>query len=71
MIQKFFNDMINTLIRDLPMKVRITISVVLFMLAFGTLILSIRKKNDKAPLSVGWFILTIVLVALSVLYWVL
>ena len=71
MIQKFFNDMLNTLIRDLPMKWRIVISIVLFMCAFVTLIFSIRKKNDKAPLSIGWFILTIILVALSVIYWVL
>ena len=71
MLQKIFNDILNTLIRDLPMKWRIIISVVLFMLAFGTLMLSIRKKNDKAPLSIGWFILTIILAGLSVLYWVL
>ena len=71
MIQKFFNDIINTLIRGLDTPIRTIISMVLLFLAFGAFMLSIRKKNDKAPLSIGWFLLTIILAALSVLYWVL
>ena len=70
-LQKIFNLILDTLIRGLDEKVRTIISIVLFFFAFGTFILSIRKKNDKAPLSIGWFIMTIILVALSVLYWVL
>ena len=53
MLLNFFNDVLNTLVRNLDMKVRIIISFIFAFLAIYCLVFSIRKKNDKAPLSLG------------------
>ena len=68
MICSIFNDIFNTLVRNVDYSVRVTISFVCFVLAILCLMLSIRKKNDAKPLSLGWFILTFVLVAISSVY---
>ncbi len=68
MICSIFNDIFNTLVRNVDYSVRIIISFVCFALAIICLILSIRKKNDARPLSLGWFILTFILIAISSVY---
>lgn len=68
MICGIFNDIFNTLVRNVDYDVRKIISFALFLCAMGCLYLSIRKKNDAKPLSLGWFILTFVLIALSGVY---
>ena len=68
MLSAFFNNTINTLIRQLDWGTRVLISFALFCVAIGFMILSIRKKNDKAPLSIGWFILSIIAILFGVLY---
>lgn len=67
-MQAFFNNIFNTLIRNLNWEVRILISFIMFCVAIVSLILSIRKKNDAAPLSIGWFILSMLSILIGVLY---
>ena len=68
MICGIFNDIFNTLVRNVDYTVRIIISFVLFVGAIFCLILSIRKKIDAKPISWGWFVLTFILIALSSVY---
>ena len=68
MICGIFNDIFNTLVRNVDYTVRIIISFVLFVGAIFCLILRIRKKNDAKPISWGWFVLTFILIALSSVY---
>lgn len=68
MLNGFFNNIFDTLVRHLSTTTRNLISFILFLLAGVCLYLSIRKKNDTKPLSLGWFILTFVLVAISAVY---
>lgn len=68
MICSIFNDIFNTLVRNVDYSVRVIISFVCFVLAILCLMLSIRKKNDAKPLSLGWFILTFILIAISSVY---
>lgn len=62
------NWILNTLIRDLPQAMRVTISIVLFVCAVFSFMNSIRKKNDNNPLSVGWLTLCLIFLFISVLY---
>ena len=68
MYLSFFNNVLNTLVRNVPDAIRIVISILLFIGAIFTLIFAIRVKNDKMPLSIGWIILTVILIALSAVY---
>ncbi len=68
MLNGFFNNIFDTLVRHLGTTTRNLISFILFLLAGVSLYLSIRKKNDAKPLSLGWFILTFVLVGISAVY---
>ena len=68
MLNGFFNNILDTLVRHLDTTTRNLISFVLFLLAGVSLYLSIRKKNDAKPLSLGWFILTFILIAISAVY---
>ncbi len=63
-----FNSIINTMIRNLDMKVRIIIGFCLFIFAIFSLKKSIRKKNDKAPIAWGWMIFFVLSTILSILY---
>ena len=68
MLNGFFNNILDTLVRHLDTTTRNLISFILFLLAGVSLYLSIRKKNDAKPLSLGWFILTFILIAISAVY---
>lgn len=68
MLNGFFNNIFDKLVRQLDTTQRNIISFVLFILAGVSLYLSIRKKNDAKPISLGWFILTFVLIAISAVY---
>lgn len=68
MIASFFNNVLNTLVRQLDTSVRLTIAFVFIVAAVYFLMLSIRVKNDKAPLSLGWFILTFVCIGIGLVY---
>ena len=67
-MKKFFNSVLNVLIRDLPFAVRIGISVVLFFVALFALYKTLRKKNDTHPIAIGWLILFVVCIFLSIVY---
>lgn len=68
MLQSFFNNMINFLIRDLDWSLRITISILLFLSGLFFLIWSIKKKNDLKPFAWGWLVLFFIALSLSVVY---
>ena len=68
MLNGFFNNIFDKLVRQLDTTQRNIISFVLFIFAGVSLYLSIRKKNDAKPISLGWFILTFVLIAISAVY---
>lgn len=68
MLNGFFNNILDNLVRHLDTTTRNLISFILFLLAGVSLYLSIRKKNDAKPLSLGWFILTFILIAVSAVY---
>lgn len=63
-----FNDIINTLIRSLPFATR---SAIAFGLFFACLIFfnkSLKKTSDSRPIRIGWFVLFILSLTMSVLY---
>lgn len=66
--EALFNDIINTLIRHLPMSTRNGIAIGLFLAALIFLNKSFRKKNDNHPIKVGWFVLFILCLVMAVLY---
>jgi|GEM_PF-3384645 hypothetical protein len=68
MFDAVFNNIINTLIRDLPRATQQIISVLLF---FGALIFfnkSFRVKDELRPIKLGWAVLAILSTIMSVLY---
>lgn len=67
-MKKFFNTVLNVLIRDLPYGVRIGIAVALFFVALFSLYKTLRKKNDSHPIAIGWIILFVVTISLSIVY---
>ena len=67
-MRDFFNSVLNKCIRDLPLGVRVGIAAALFFVALFALYKTIRKKNDSHPIAVGWLILFIVSLLLSVVY---
>lgn len=68
MLQAFFNNILNFMIRDLSLGVRITISILLFLASLYFLSWSIKKKNDYKPFAWGWLILFVITVFLSIVY---
>ena len=67
-MNSFLNLILNTLIRDLSKQVRVTLSIVMFLCAVFCFMNSIRKKDDKNPLSVGWLFLSLLFLFISALY---
>ena len=69
----FINNIVNTLIRNLDMSVRIIISAIFIVLAFLSFYFSFRSGavKDKPRLRLGWFALCIVSMIISVLYLVI
>ncbi len=68
----FINNVVNSLIRNLNMGVRITISSVFFVVAIFSIYFAIKNQpKDKPGLRLGWTILALVSMLLSVLYIVL
>ena len=63
-----FNDIINTLIRNLPNATKSTIAIFLFLAALLFFNKSFRKKNELHPIKAGWFVLFILSLTMSVLY---
>jgi len=68
MFDAIFNNIINALIRDLPMSLRYTIAFFLFLACLIFFNYSFRQKNDTHPIKIGWFALFILALSLSVLY---
>lgn len=65
----FFNNLINTLIRSLSYDVRILISVGFFVLALVFLYFELKfQPTEKPALKVGWLILFLIALTLSVFY---
>lgn len=72
LLSAFINKIVNTLIRNLSMPVRITISIVAICVSIMSLYFAIKKQpKDKPGLKIGWLILMLVSTAISVLYLVL
>ena len=69
----FINNIVNTLIRNLDMPVRIIISAIFIVVAFTSFYFSFKSDvpKDKPHLKLGWFILCIISMILSVLYLVI
>ncbi len=68
----FINNIVNTLIRNLDMKVRIPISAAFICVAILSLYFAIKNQpKDKPGLKAGWMILMIISMILSVLYIIL
>lgn len=68
----FINNIINTLIRNLDMKIRIPISAGFICVAIISLYFAIKNQpKDKPGLKMGWMILMLISMLLSVLYIVL
>lgn len=65
----FINNIVNKLIRNLDMGVRVTISIIFICIAIGSLYFAIKNQpKDKPGFKIGWFILMIVSAIISVLY---
>lgn len=67
-MRDFFNSVLNTLVRDLPRWLQITIAFVFFAVALFSLYKTLRRKNDTHPIAVGWLILFIVSMFMSIVY---
>lgn len=65
---KFFNNIINTLVRDLDYNVRVLIGLAFIIVATIALYKSIRKKNDLHPIAIGWMVLFLVCTFLGIIY---
>lgn len=63
-----FNTIINTLVRNVDYAWRVVIALAFLFLAFFSLVKSIRRKNDSNPLAYGWFVLCLLSMALSMVY---
>lgn len=68
MFDALFNNIVNTLIRDLAFPVRAGIAFGLFTVSLLCFMYSFRTKNDLRPLKIGWFIMFIICLTMSVLY---
>ena len=67
-LDAFFNNILNTLIRNLPDSTKSGISFGLFLAALIFFNKSIRKKSDLNPIRIGWFVLFALCLTMSVLY---
>jgi len=72
-VSGFFNNLVNKLIRGIEnYSTRILISVGLFILALAFLYFAIRHQpSDKPGLKIGWMVLFILALTLSVCYVIL
>jgi hypothetical protein len=64
----FLNDIMNTMIRSLPMATRRGIALGLFLASLIFFNKSIRKKSELRPIRIGWFVLFLLCFTLSVIY---
>ena len=64
----FFNNFINTFIRELSWDTRVNIAFGLFAFGLYSFLKMIRKENDTHPIKVGWLIMCLLTVGLSVIY---
>lgn len=76
----FFNNIVNQLIRNLNMSVRITISLLFLFLAIYSFYRFLKSYNDATKdlksanykkLKLGWIFLTAISITISILYIVL
>lgn len=69
---QFINNIVNTLIRNLDMSVRIPISAGFICVAIVSFYFAIKNQpKDKPGLKIGWMILMLLSMLFSVLYIVL
>lgn len=68
----FFNNIVNKLIRNLDEPVQIIISLIFFVVGLMSLYYAIKNQpKDKPGFRMGWLILSILSITISVLYLVL
>ena len=67
-LDAFFNNIINTLIRNLPDATKTGISLALFMVALISFNKSIRKKSELNQIIISWFVFFVLTFTLFVLY---
>lgn len=72
-VSGFFNNLVNKLIRGIEdYSIRVLISIGLFLLALTFLYFAIKHQpSDKPGLKIGWMILFVLALALSVCYVIL
>lgn len=68
MFNAMFNDIINTLIRDLSPETQGFIGLILFTVSLIAFRKSFRLKNDLKPIKMGWFIVFVLSLTMAVLY---
>jgi len=68
MFDAVFNNIVNSLIRSLPFATRSGIALGLFFACLIFFNKSIRVKNELRPVRIGWFVLFLLSLTLSVLY---
>ena len=67
-MKEFFVSVLNACVRNLQWGWRITICVACFCAALLFLKLSFRKKDDKHPLALGWFLLCLLSLFIAIVY---
>ena len=68
MMLNFFNDLYNQLVRSVPSFWKMLIAAVAMVLSLWCIFKFLKKSNDKALVHVGYIILFVIFVAISILY---
>ena len=64
----FFNEILNTLVRNVDYTIRVFISLALFALCLFFFMKCIRRKNDKYPIAWGTAFISAICAVLSIVY---
>ncbi len=67
----FINNIVNKLIRSLPRGAQVTISIVFICVAIWSLYNFIVKSKKDKPAKIGWLILMILSMLISIAYMIL
>ena len=71
MIEAIINNFVNSFVRDLEMSTRVFLSIIFFGIALLTFKKSINQSSDLRPIRLGFAILFMISMILSVVYLVL
>lgn len=68
MLESIFNNFLNTFVRNLDRDTQLLIGFCLFGFSLWCFKNSVRKKSDKRPIKLGYMVLCLISLALSVVY---